>query len=113
LFLDNASLNTAELYDPATGKWTPTGNLNHARISSSAAELPNGKVLIIGGWAGWHEPAPLNSAELYDPATGSWTLVNNLGNPESGQTESVLLNGKVLVAGGYNGNGNLKTAELY
>ena len=51
-------LNSAELYDPSTGVWTITGNMNNARYYHTASVLTNGKVLVAGGGS-------LNSAELY------------------------------------------------
>ena len=56
--------------------------------------------------------ASLNGAELYDPATGIWSLTANLNTPRRGQTATLLTNGKVLVAGGDN-QGQLASAELY
>jgi hypothetical protein len=56
---------TTELYDPATGTWSLTGNLNTTRKDHAATLLPNGMVLVTGG-AGVHAD-PLASAELYDP----------------------------------------------
>ena len=54
--------------------WIPTGSLNIPRRGHTATLLPNGKVLVVGGWNGGR----LNSAELYDPATGTWSLTGSL-----------------------------------
>jgi len=110
-------LNSAELYDPATGTWTYTGNLNTARINHTATLLPNGKVLVAGGFRNVFDRNSLNSSELYDPATGKWSSTGSLNTARDGQTATLLPNGKVLVAGGgYYANmvinpGN--SAELY
>jgi hypothetical protein len=58
-------LDSAELYDPATGTWSLTGSLNSMRKDHAATLLPNGMVLVTGG-ALAHKAA-LASAELYDP----------------------------------------------
>ena len=62
---------SAELYDPATGKFQPTGEMSVGRVGTIAVLLRSGKVLIAGGWVGH---GATDSAEFYDPATGKFTL---------------------------------------
>jgi uncharacterized protein (TIGR03437 family) len=90
--------NTAELYDPATGKWSFTGSLSAPRGDHTATLLANGKVLFAGGWRGLSF-STTNTAELYDPATGRWSLTGNLSF-RLYHAASLLQDGKVLVAGG-------------
>jgi hypothetical protein len=107
-------LATAELYDPALGTWTTTGSMATARASHTATLLANGKVLVVGGWnaVSGSSAAYFASAELYDPATGTWTTTGSLTNPRYMHTATLLDNGKVLVVGGYNGT-YLASSELY
>jgi hypothetical protein len=57
---------SAELFDPASGKWSPTFPLTSGRREHLAALLPNGKVLVAGGFSDSDTGV---SAELYDPAS--------------------------------------------
>ncbi|HKZ79853.1 MAG TPA: kelch repeat-containing protein [Pyrinomonadaceae bacterium] len=106
--------NTAELYDPVTGTWSLTGTMNAVRESHAATVLPNGKVLVSGGFTGsFSNPTLHSSAELYDPATGSWTPTGSLNTARAFLMAILLLNGKVLAVGGGNFTFAFKTAELY
>ena len=89
---------TAEIYDPATGIWTPTGSMNRARYRHTATLLQNGLVLVAGGL----DHNSLDSTELYDPATGSWTTTGALVVATAAHTATLLPDGRVLVAGGGN-----------
>ena len=81
-----------------------------ARAGHSATLLPNGKVLVVGGTA--TGGAYLTSAELYDPASGTWTLTGTLNVSRYSSGMTFLTSGKVLIAGGYNGT-YLSSSELY
>ena len=107
---DTATLATAELYDPATGKFTATGSMLHARRYHTATRLLNGQVLIVGGigQGGNPEKGVLASAELFDPTTGKFRATGSMAHPYSKHTATLLANGNVLVVGGYG-----VLAELY
>jgi hypothetical protein len=86
-----------------------TGSLATAREAHTATLPSNGKVLVAGGWNG----SALATAELYDPATGTWTATGSLVTSRWYHRATLLPNGKVLVEGGVDDNGvPLASAEL-
>jgi Ca2+-binding RTX toxin-like protein len=107
---------TAELYDPSTGSWTATaGPPETARFNHTATLLSDGKVLVAGGFGEGILPATLASAELYDPATDSWSATGSLNTARAQHTATLLPSGQVLVAGGQptNVTSAMSSAELY
>jgi N-acetylneuraminic acid mutarotase len=103
--------STAELYHPGTGKWTDTGSMHTVREQDTATLLPDGDVLVAGGLTegGFGSAGGTSKdAELYHPATGTWTRTASMARPHSGQTATLLRNGWVLIAGG-----RTSVAEIY
>jgi uncharacterized delta-60 repeat protein len=112
--LDHA-VATAELYDPKTGTFSPTGSMDVARVFHTATPLPDGRVLVVGGNAGtWSYDGPfLDSAEIYDPKTGTFSATGTMATPRGWHTATRLADGRVLVAGGENARTDLTSAEIY
>jgi hypothetical protein len=112
-FLTNQPVVTAELYDPATGMFTPTAhNMNVARSNHTATVIAGGKVLLAGGFNG---SADVASAETYDPATDTFTATTgSMSAVRAFHTATLLNNGKVLITGSDNPTGpTLATAEVF
>jgi hypothetical protein len=99
-FNAGGSLKTAELYNPTLNTWSLTTAMSTNRSVHSATLLPNGKVLVAGGFAGSPPANPLNLAELYDPATGTWTSTGPMTTLRGYHKAALLPSGQVLIAGG-------------
>jgi putative Ig domain-containing protein/galactose oxidase-like protein len=115
-----SALATAEIFDQASQTFANTGNMGVARTFHTATPLNDGTVLLAGGDPndilnlgpisnGW-VPAPLASAELFDPASGMFTETGGLVNGRENHTAILLKDGTVLVIGGF---WYLNEAETY
>lgn len=104
--------HSADLFDPTSSSFVPTGGMLYTRTGHCSGLLPNGKVLIAGG--GDSNGTLFKPAEVFDPTTGSFTVTGDLNQARQGATATPLANGKVLIAGGQDSGGTLlSTAELF
>jgi len=102
----NGNLNSAEIYNPRTGKFTAASPMNDSRfkLPDEAAQLSDGRLLIAGG---------SKRVEVFDPASGKFLVaVGQLNEPWHFMTETKLRDGSVLLAGGYP-NGDQGTAQTW
>lgn len=116
--LKNSAMAPAEVYDPRTGRWAATGSVVTRRALHTATLLPDGKVLVAGGSgytggvANGGAASYLATAELYNPATRSWTATRSMDATLNAYTAIRLPDGRVLVGGG-DLNFAAARAELY
>jgi Galactose oxidase, central domain len=129
--VDGQPVASAEIYDPSSGKFSVTGTMLQARYNLAATLLPNGKVLMTGGDITALMTTNTATAELYDPATGSFTGGGNVTrfyDPSTDKfyykgkmlavhgkhTATLLQDGNVLIAGGGDAIGTAQAAaEVY
>jgi hypothetical protein len=94
--------STAELYNPSTELFDPTGGMSHPRAGHVAVRLGDGRVLVAGGWyeAGAETFNADVTAEIFDPATQTFTEVGSMETPRADAAALLLPDGRVLVTGG-------------
>jgi hypothetical protein len=92
----------AVLYEVANGLWNRTDNLAHRRYLHTATLLPDGTVLVAGGFNYRPEHHYLRTAELYDPPGATWSSTRPLHDARAQHTATLLPSGNVLVTGGNN-----------
>ena len=95
----DSTLATAELYDPTTRTFMPTGSMLTPRQNHTATLLSTGQVLITGGFNA--SRLGLSTAEIYDPKTGFFSPTGAICEGRAEHTATLLDSGKVLIAGGY------------
>ena len=91
----------AELYDPKAGTWRAAAPMSHPRYVHGAALLPDGKVLVAGGWYATSNSDPSHeTAEIYDPAANRWAATGAMKSARAEYGLVSLPDGRILVAGG-------------
>ncbi len=108
--------NTTELYNPTTKSWSAGPAMITSRAFHTATVLPDGRVLVVGGF----QRSPLltarNSAELYTPnaTIGSWALTPQaMATARYAHTATLLPSGEVLIVGGTDSTTTYSSVELY
>ena len=109
----SAAMASAEIYDPATGTWTLVAPMSTGRVGHTATLLDDGTVLVSGGHLGIADPGPQASSERFDPATGRWSDAGSMLVGRYQHTATLLVDGRVLIAGGRTADGATAAAELY
>ncbi len=111
---EGQTLASGEIYDPAADRWTPIAPMGGTRMGHTASLLPDGRVLVAGGYRNRPAQAILATAEIYDPRTNGWTPAPALAVARAGQTSTTLRDGQILLAGGSGADGRpLASAERY
>jgi hypothetical protein len=123
---DGGNLSFAQLYDSTTATIASTGSMSSVRNGHTADLLPDGTVLAAGGLTAYNfatqSISATASAELYDPATGGFSLAGSMTTPRSSHAAVVLTNGQLLITGGelsipsygpFRSFSGISSAELY
>ncbi len=119
---ENPNRASAEVFDPATGQFAAT--LNSMSIVRGAGHQsvlltsgPNaGKVLVLGGAGYYYTTDATSLADLYDPATNSFSaLPSGMNDARAGFTATKLQDGRILLVGGVKSSAErqLTTAEIF
>jgi hypothetical protein len=115
----SSSGTSAEVFDPATNTFSSAGigSMSVPRRGAVAAPLPDGRVLVAGGCCTAWPYDPLSSAEVFDPATNTFSSagIGSMTTRREGAVAAPLPDGRVLVAGGfyYNSTSALSSAEVF
>jgi hypothetical protein len=114
---DGAPRSGSLVFDPVTNSFSSAGigAMSTARQAPAAAPLPDGRVLVSGGVYVEGPGGYLSTAEVFDPATNSFSPagVGAMGSARTGAVAAPLSDGRVLVAGGYDGSTRFSSAEIF
>jgi hypothetical protein len=102
--------DTAELFDPIRGTFVSVSSPAVARAGHTATALPDGRILLVGGWTSGGRTA---AVEIFDPSSSSFLRVADLSAPRAGHTATALGEGRVLIAGGETEKGPATQSEIF
>ena len=108
--------NSAEIYDPAVNAWVQTGALNQGRDNHTATVMPDGNIMVVGGYVEPPDPNAgyLDTAEVYYSTAGVWhTAAAPMGTKRALHAAVLLQDGRLLVIGGVNASGPTASVEAY
>jgi hypothetical protein len=97
--------SSCEIYDPATNTFAATGSMATARVLHAACKLADGRVMVTGGTSSLVDTTSaitntLNSTEIWNPATGTWSAAAAIGGRRLAPALTLLSTGQILVSGG-------------
>ena len=101
---DDGTMAAARIWDPVSGTFLATGDMASARAGHAGTLLPDGSVLVTGGYyysdqEGTPQVGPL-APELWDPRSGTFSPAGTMAASRSGHTATPLGDGRVLLVGG-------------
>jgi hypothetical protein len=110
----NAVTNLVEVYNPATATFSVMGNILQPRRSHTATLLPDGRILVAGGWPGGIAVPPAIAAmEIFDPFTGTSEYIGDMAARRADHRVTALANGQLIITGGRSEGPFLRTAEVF
>jgi hypothetical protein len=101
----------ATALNPNPISFSLAGNMSVKRDGPAAARLPDGRVLVAGGYN--NADGALGSAEIFNPKTNSFSATGGMSVPRYGPIAASLPNGRILVAGGWDNSADLATTEIF
>lgn len=109
----SGALASAEIYDPATRTFTPAGNLQVPRLGHCAVELPDGTVVVLGGWTLVNgNGTVISQVEAWNPATMTFTVLGSTLSPHPGGQAFLRQDGRIQMVGGYDSSAGV-TSDTY
>ena len=106
---------SAEIFDPRSGKWREVAPMPKPLYVHSAALMPDGRVLVAGGWRATSNSDPSHgNVQIYDPTSDTWTTTGSLVTPRAQYSLEALPDGRFLAIGGVDpAYHTLASTEIY